>query len=227
MLPSLRLPIATALLWCLQLAILNLQWPPSAVLAFLAPLVMLAPKTLRLIAVLVTLGVAGWLLPTNQTSLVSFESPDKAEQLFRVISNQQNWGASYRYWISLAEQSDRIGYLEIDEPAELEVGASYVARLNLMPKTQLERAGFVARIDGEYELHGEPSSWQQQISELRANFRQRLSGPSADSKALVLGLTIGDRSALSNELSYAMRELSLSHIVAVSGANPRRRRPPA
>lgn len=57
------------------------------------------------------------------------------------------------------------------------------------------------------------------LSSLRSHFLESATGVTADSKALVLGLTIGERNLLSPELASSMKQLSLTHLVAVSGAN--------
>lgn len=54
---------------------------------------------------------------------------------------------------------------------------------------------------------------------VRELVRQLSDGISPDAKALVLGITIGDDSDLSGELKQQMRDLSLSHLTAVSGTN--------
>ena len=59
----------------------------------------------------------------------------------------------------------------------------------------------------------------QVIETLRAQFLDNLVGVSSDAKALVAGLSIGDRSLLSDQVAMQMKELSLTHLVAVSGAN--------
>ncbi len=56
-------------------------------------------------------------------------------------------------------------------------------------------------------------------SSLRSAFMKALSGTSIESGALVAGLAIGDTSLLPEELSRSMKELSLTHLTAVSGAN--------
>lgn len=57
------------------------------------------------------------------------------------------------------------------------------------------------------------------IETLRATFLYRLGGVNADSEALVAGLAIGERELLSPEVAIQMKTLSLTHLVAVSGAN--------
>ena len=57
------------------------------------------------------------------------------------------------------------------------------------------------------------------IEGLRAVFLFRAQGVTPDAKALVGGLAIGERELLSLEMAQNMKTLSLTHLVAVSGAN--------
>ena len=57
------------------------------------------------------------------------------------------------------------------------------------------------------------------IKGVRARFLELLHGVSDDAAGLVAGLTIGERGAISDSLAYEMKQLSLTHLVAVSGAN--------
>lgn len=57
------------------------------------------------------------------------------------------------------------------------------------------------------------------ISVARERFLGSLTGVTDDASGLVAGLTIGVRDLVSDELQLAMRDLSLTHLVAVSGAN--------
>jgi competence protein ComEC len=57
------------------------------------------------------------------------------------------------------------------------------------------------------------------IEGLRAVFLFRAQGVNPDAKALVGGLAIGERDLLSPEMAENMKTLSLTHLVAVSGAN--------
>lgn len=57
------------------------------------------------------------------------------------------------------------------------------------------------------------------IEELRAKFLFNLTGITQDSSGLVAGLAIGERGLISETLTENMKELSLTHLVAVSGAN--------
>lgn len=57
------------------------------------------------------------------------------------------------------------------------------------------------------------------ISDLRQGFMANLGATTNDATALVAGLSIGERSLLSAQTEEQMRDLSLTHLVAVSGAN--------
>ncbi len=57
-----------------------------------------------------------------------------------------------------------------------------------------------------------------ELSDLRSAFLNSL-GQVSDPEALVAGLAIGERKLLSEQAQLAMREVSLTHLVAVSGAN--------
>lgn len=57
------------------------------------------------------------------------------------------------------------------------------------------------------------------LQSLREQFVQGAIGLTPDSRGLVIGLTIGERSLISEDLANQMKQLSLTHLVAVSGAN--------
>jgi competence protein ComEC len=57
------------------------------------------------------------------------------------------------------------------------------------------------------------------IGYLRERFLLSLNGVNQDAAGLVAGLTIGERSLLSDTVEAQMKTLSLTHLVAVSGAN--------
>ena len=73
---------------------------------------------------------------------------------------------------------------------------------------------FVARGRGQV---AEPKS--NLVTNIHNAFSKQLSGLSAQSTALVAGLSIGDTSGLSKEFSDQLKQLSLTHLNAVSGAN--------
>lgn len=178
-----------------------------------------APRRIRLALGITVLGLVGWFLPANQSAISNFELPTAQIQEFEVVSTPQPWGTKQRYWITLTQADGHLGYLLADRDLGLQLGASYRGPLDLRNIETLERAGYSAQLVGEHQLISRPDDWQQLIGDSRSAFLERVTGWSSDSRGLVLGLAIGDRSQISDDLIFAMRELSLSHIVAVSGAN--------
>ncbi|MFM2019888.1 MAG: hypothetical protein RL718_469 [Actinomycetota bacterium] len=57
------------------------------------------------------------------------------------------------------------------------------------------------------------------VESVKSAFLKLIGYDPDDSKALVAGLSIGERSLLSEQTAQQMREVSLTHLVAVSGAN--------
>ena len=58
-----------------------------------------------------------------------------------------------------------------------------------------------------------------EVETVRSNFLRLIGYEPSDAEALVAGLAIGERSLLSDSTAEQMRDLSLTHLVAVSGAN--------
>lgn len=106
--------------------------------------------------------------------------------------------------------------------------------LGLLPSTRLrvsarlapamtggDRVAAVLRVrdQGVPEVVGEPSGAQRLAGRLRAGLREATSGLSADARALLPGLVVGDTSRITPELEEAFKETDLTHTLAVSGAN--------
>ncbi|QOV38380.1 ComEC/Rec2 family competence protein [Streptomyces ferrugineus] len=69
------------------------------------------------------------------------------------------------------------------------------------------------------EVVGEPSAAQRLAGRLRAGLREATDGLSADARALLPGLVVGDTSRITPELDEAFKETDLAHTLAVSGSN--------
>lgn len=69
------------------------------------------------------------------------------------------------------------------------------------------------------EVIAGPPWWLAWAAELRSRFAQEAATLPGDGGALLPGLAIGDTSAVHADLDTAMKESSLSHLTAVSGAN--------
>ncbi|MGA4841975.1 ComEC/Rec2 family competence protein [Streptomyces sp. G45] len=106
--------------------------------------------------------------------------------------------------------------------------------LDLLPSTRLrvraalappmpdsDRIAAVLRVpEGSVPaVTGEPSAVQRLAGGLRGGLREATDGLSADARALVPGLVIGDTSRVPPELEQAFRETDLTHLLAVSGTN--------
>lgn len=89
------------------------------------------------------------------------------------------------------------------------------------PLSEGGEAAAVLRVAGERapRVVGEPSRTQRLAGELRGGLRAASEGLSADARALLPGLVIGDTSRVPAELDQAFRATDLTHLLAVSGAN--------
>ncbi|MEV5544707.1 ComEC/Rec2 family competence protein [Streptomyces sp. NPDC052309] len=106
--------------------------------------------------------------------------------------------------------------------------------LRLLPTTRLrvvarsappavggDRIAAVLRVRGREapEVVAGPSGPQRLAGRLRAGLREATDGLSADARALLPGLVVGDTSRITPELDEAFKETDLAHTLAVSGAN--------
>ncbi|MFE9442703.1 ComEC/Rec2 family competence protein [Streptomyces sp. NPDC006602] len=106
--------------------------------------------------------------------------------------------------------------------------------LGLLPSTRLrvtarlapaavggDRVAAVLRVRDRAapEVVGEPSAAQRFAGRLRAGLREATDGLSADARALLPGLVVGDTARITPELDEAFKETDLAHTLAVSGSN--------
>ncbi|WP_435799964.1 ComEC/Rec2 family competence protein [Streptomyces mutabilis] len=90
------------------------------------------------------------------------------------------------------------------------------------PRTRGDRVAAVLRVRGDGtapEAVAGPSGAQRLAGRLRAGLREATDGLSADARALLPGLVVGDTSRITPELEEAFKETDLAHTLAVSGAN--------
>jgi competence protein ComEC len=90
------------------------------------------------------------------------------------------------------------------------------------PRTRGDRVAAVLRVRGHREapqVVAEPSEAQRLAGRLRAGLREATEGLTADARALLPGLVVGDTSRITPELEEAFKETDLAHTLAVSGAN--------
>jgi competence protein ComEC len=204
--------IAGSLIWVQQWLLLQAQiWAlPFGVLA--AALVVSRRPQLALIGTLQLAALASGLAQTSHQQLAE-GSVSVTE--FRVVSEPQRWGSADRQFIELP--SGVRGY--INPAHSVQNGASYRAALRMRPLPTAERGAFVAQLSSSPEQLTMAPAGTAFFSNLRASFLSELRGLSEDSAALVAGLAIGERDLLSGAAEHNMKQLSLTHLVAVSGAN--------
>ncbi|MEO3842305.1 ComEC/Rec2 family competence protein [Streptomyces sp. B22F1] len=73
--------------------------------------------------------------------------------------------------------------------------------------------------DGPPDVVGGPSAAQRAAGALRGGLREATDGLTADARALLPGLVVGDTSRIPAELQDAFHATDLTHLLAVSGAN--------
>jgi competence protein ComEC len=142
------------------------------------------------------------------------------EGQFTVQSDSAPFGSGFRTWIEFSANdfSPTIGSL-IDDQGSYKWGETYSATLSLEPSWMNGRGHFIANASSAPVLIDNPGFIESTIGQIRASFLASLDGVSADSKGLVAGLAVGERTLLSEETSENMRRVALTHLVAVSGAN--------
>lgn len=137
-----------------------------------------------------------------------------------------------------AARETRAPVLLIVDPGPAGRTASHGERgspwLGLLPSTRLrvearlapataggDRFAAVLRVKGRDgpETAGGPSGPQRLAGRLRAGLREATDGLTADARALLPGLVVGDTARITPELDEAFRETDLTHTLAVSGAN--------
>ncbi|WP_280886224.1 ComEC/Rec2 family competence protein [Streptomyces sp. LBL] len=89
------------------------------------------------------------------------------------------------------------------------------------PLTGGDRVAAVLRVRGRAapEVVEEASGPQRFAGGLRAGLREATDGLSADARALLPGLVVGDTARITPELDEAFKETDLAHTLAVSGSN--------
>ncbi|MFF4251841.1 ComEC/Rec2 family competence protein [Streptomyces sp. NPDC001663] len=118
--------------------------------------------------------------------------------------------------------------------AEPSAGPQRSPWLELLPSTRVrvvarlapavvggDRVAAVLRVRGKAgpEVVGGPSGAQRFAGRLRGGLREATEGLSADARALLPGLVVGDTSRITPELDEAFKETDLAHTLAVSGSN--------
>lgn len=117
------------------------------------------------------------------------------------------------------ELTVRVAPDDVDDRAHLDVGASVEARGTATPGRAGERAVLTLWASRGVDVVRPPDGAAAVAAELRRGLVGAVRGLPGEGAGLVPGLAVGDTSIVSPALDAAMKEASLSHLTAVSGAN--------
>ena len=157
-----------------------------------------------------------------QTLLEKRETVTVQAKVVEAPKKDKGFAGQAKFSVKIQVQSDgplasRIGSLSGDyEVSEFMVGSSIRAVITVRPAFRSDES-----FSSNLKVLLDSSSVKQfdPLGDTRAAFLANLSGVSADSAALVAGLTIGDDSKLSSEALENLKVVSLTHLSAVSGTN--------
>lgn len=107
--------------------------------------------------------------------------------------------------------------IRYDGSQELSTGNHYSATMMVSDVVAKDRVPVSVVLQSEPKLIHKASA--DLVSNIRQAFIQNTAAVDAESLALVLGLSIGERSATPEKLAADMKTVSLTHLMAVSGAN--------
>lgn len=113
----------------------------------------------------------------------------------------------------------RVDPADVDPLRMLDVGAAIVARGSAAASRPGERATLVLWASHGVAVTDAPGDAMAVAADLRRSLVAAVAGLPGEGGGLVPGLAVGDTSAVSPALDEAMKQSSLSHLTAVSGAN--------
>lgn len=113
----------------------------------------------------------------------------------------------------------RVAPEDVEPRADLDVGAVVMASGTATTARPGERAVLIVQASRGAVVANPPSGLALTGATLRQELVRASTGLPGEGAALVPGLAVGDTSVVSSELDAAMKESSLSHLTAVSGAN--------
>ncbi|KAF2415061.1 competence protein ComEC [Microbacterium sp. B35-04] len=113
----------------------------------------------------------------------------------------------------------RVAMDDVDRLARLDVGAVVQIRGTARPARAGERAVVVLWASRGVDVVHAAEGGAAAAAELRRGLVRAVGGLPGEGAGLVPGLAVGDTSIVSPTLDTAMKEASLSHLTAVSGAN--------
>ena len=154
----------------------------------------------------------------NAKALVVVEVLNRPKAISTDFGNNPIYGVAVRLQEVNQESVSGRGYLIYSE-AKLVRGNVIEVEASFEEAGRNARDAFLMKPKGDITILSEPLGQLAFFNDLRANYVALLSGVTPDSKVLVAGLAMGEIADLSEELEEQMRSVSLTHLVAVSGAN--------
>jgi competence protein ComEC len=236
----LTLSVAALVLWGLLALVATANEIPSWLLlvlgGFLFASTIVLPDRKRALAALlgaalVLSGLSFWLQSqinkpdwlveyssTNAKALVVAEVLNRPKAISTDFGNNPIFGVAVSLQEINEESVSGRGYL-IYSKAKLFRGNLIELEASFEEAGRNARDAFLLKPKGDIAIVSEPLGQLGFFNDLRANYVALLSGVTPDSKVLVAGLAMGEVADLSEELEEQMRSVSLTHLVAVSGAN--------
>ena len=159
-----------------------------------------------------------------RTANVRFETADYAKPLQGGFSSS----SSFRTRVCLLWVSERgpvsskrsCGQLVGDESlVKYPPGSLLRAQLSFRPPFRTGKDLFSAKLESKPKFDSSLRGDESIVSKTKQALRNKATGITPDSRALVLGLSIGDDSQLSAGLKSDLKVVSLTHLTAVSGSN--------
>ncbi|MCF8525111.1 MAG: ComEC/Rec2 family competence protein [Rhodoluna sp.] len=155
---------------------------------------------------------------SNAKAVVVVEVLNRPKAISTDFGKNPIYGVAVRLQEINEESVSGRGYLIYSE-AKLVRGNVIEVEASFEDAGRNARDAFLLKPKGEITIVSEPLGQLALFNDLRANYVALLSGVTPDSKVLVAGLAMGETADLSEELEEQMRSVSLTHLVAVSGAN--------
>ncbi|MSZ17087.1 MAG: hypothetical protein F2615_02355, partial [Actinobacteria bacterium] len=155
---------------------------------------------------------------SNAKAVVVVEVLNRPKAISTDFGNNPIYGVAVRLQEINEESVSGRGYLIYSE-AKLVRGNVIEVEASFEDAGRNARDAFLLKPKGEITIVSEPLGQLALFNDLRANYVALLSGVTPDAKVLVAGLAMGETADLSEELEEQMRSVSLTHLVAVSGAN--------
>ena len=162
-----------------------------------------------------------WLMEfanSESKASVQVEIISRPKVIFSDFSNKPVYGAQIRLNKLNGQKVSGRGFLIYGE-ASLSRGMVAVFEAEFEPAGLSARDAFVVKPDSEVKIVSQPTGQLAWFNQLRSDYVKNLSGVTPDATVLVSGLAIGEIGQLSEKLEQQMRTVSLTHLVAVSGAN--------